>query len=235
MRDKFTSKKRTSVKKNVNGNNIKEIKKDDFDKYEILAQKIDEGKYNIEYEEIIEKSEEVGGLFTELSHKTSQITDSVNFLGTKMNEKTKQIDRIINIKDERLRLNKGKKISNDLALDMDKYSDDLESLVPEFTNVLNRSIDSYTSIILKTIDSTALDENIKNDIHSNLPIFVESLDNAIDGTASFLESFTKLHTHLTSKFSTSKRRAELETNNFFKALINARKILKKLIDDNNIK
>ncbi|QBA22652.1 hypothetical protein EU348_16270 [Chryseobacterium indologenes] len=231
VRDKFSKKKR-SIRKSPQQNKNSVPKKLDTDKYELLAMKIDKGDYNIEIENFLEDVEKTNGFLSDLASSTNKLTLVMNFFSTKTSERTKQLNRINNIKDERLRLTKAKKVSNDYADDLDKYSEDFETLLPEFKDSISNSIQSYSEIIYKTINSNSFDENNKNQLLENLPNFISSVETAIEGTADFLETFTKTNTHLTSKYSTAKRRAELATNNVFKELIRTKKLLQQLLDDN---
>lgn len=230
VRDKFSKKKRNTKKSQQQNPTSSEI--ENIDKYELLAMKIDKGDYNIEFENFLEDIEKTNSFLSDLASSTNKLTLVMNFLSTKTNERTKQLNRINNIKDERLRLTKAKKVSNDYADDLDKYSDDFESLLPEFRESISNSIQSYSEIIFKTINSNSFDENRKNELLENLPNFISSVETAIEGTADFLETFTEINTHLTAKYSTAKRRAELATNNVFKELIRTRKLLNQLLDDN---
>lgn len=230
VRDKFSKKKRNTKKSQQQNPTSPEI--ENIDKYELLAMKIDKGDYNIEFENFLEDIEKTNSFLSDLASSTNKLTLVMNFLSTKTNERTKQLNRINNIKDERLRLTKAKKVSNDYADDLDKYSDDFESLLPEFRESISNSIQSYSEIIFKTINSNSFDENRKNELLENLPNFISSVETAIEGTADFLETFTEINTHLTAKYSTAKRRAELATNNVFKELIRTRKLLNQLLDDN---
>lgn len=229
VRDKFDRKRKTVSK---NKNEKKSIEKNQFDKYELLAKKIDEGDYNVEIENYLEDIEKTTGFLSDLAASTSKITGVMNFFSIKTDERTSQLTRINNIKDDRLRLTRAKKVSNDYALDLDKYSEDCENLLPEFRQAITNSIQSYSEIIFKTVNSDTFDENTTNELLDNIPGFISSVELAIDGTAGFLETFTKMNTHLTSKFSTAKRRAELATNNIFKELIRARNLFKQLLEDN---
>lgn len=231
VRDKFSKKKR-NIRKSPQQNKNLVPKKLDTDKYELLAMKIDKGDYNIEIENFLEDVEKTNGFLSDLASSTNKLTLVMNFFSTKTSERTKQLNRINNIKDERLRLTKAKKVSNDYADDLDKYSEDFETLLPEFKDSISNSIQSYSEIIYKTINSNSFDENNKNQLLENLPNFISSVETAIEGTADFLETFTKTNTHLTSKYSTAKRRAELATNNVFKELIRTKKLLQQLLDDN---
>lgn len=230
VRDKFSKKKRNTKKSQQQNPTSSEI--ENIDKYELLAMKIDKGNYNIEFENFLEDIEKTNSFLSDLASSTNKLTLVMNFLSTKTNERTKQLNRINNIKDERLRLTKAKKVSNDYADDLDKYSDDFESLLPEFRESISNSIQSYSEIIFKTINSNSFDENRKNELLENLPNFISSVETAIEGTADFLETFTEINTHLTAKYSTAKRRAELATNNVFKELIRTRKLLNQVLDDN---
>lgn len=230
VRDKFSKKKRNTKKSLQQNPTSSEI--ENIDKYELLAMKIDKGDYNIEFENFLEDIEKTNSFLSDLASSTNKLTLVMNFLSTKTNERTKQLNRINNIKDERLRLTKAKKVSNDYADDLDKYSDDFESLLPEFRESISNSIQSYSDIIFKTINSNSFDENRKNELLENLPNFISSVETAIEGTADFLETFTEINTHLTAKYSTAKRRAELATNNVFKELIRTKKLLNQLLDDN---
>ncbi|REC47821.1 hypothetical protein [Chryseobacterium pennipullorum] len=232
VRDKFSKKKRNVRKSPQQKNDSLSTKMTDVDKYELLAMRIDKGDYNIEFESFLEDIEKTNSFLSDLSSSTNKLILVMNFFTTKTSEKTKQLNRVNNIKDERLRLTKAKKVSNDYADDLDKYSEDFETLLPEFKESISNSIQSYSEIIYKTINSNSFDQNNKNELLENLPNFISSVETAIEGTADFLETFTKMNTHLTSKYSTAKRRAELATNNVFKELIRTKKLLKQLLDDN---
>ncbi|MFZ4927577.1 hypothetical protein [Chryseobacterium sp. Mn2064] len=225
------SRKKTVAKKNTLKKNDTSIE-ETTDKYELLAMKIDKGDYNLEFENFIEDVEKTLGFFSDLTTTTNKLTVAMNFFTTKTGERTKQLDRVKTIKDERLKLSKAKQISNEYALDLDKYSEDFETLLPEFKDAISNSIQSYSEIILKAVNSNTFDKDRKDELLANIPIFLESVEGAIDGTASFLETFTQMNTHFTSKFSTAKRRAELATNNMFKELLRTKKLLKQLLDDN---
>jgi len=225
---KFSRKKPNSRKKST-PKKTNESLEETTDKYELLAMKIDKGDYNIEFEHFIEDVEKTVGFFSDLTTTTNKLTVVMNFFSTKTGERTKQLDRVKNIKDERLRLTKTKQISNEYALDLDKYSEDFENLLPEFREAISNSIQSYSEIVLKAVNSNAFDRNAKDELLENIPIFLKSVEGAIEGTASFLETFTQMNTHLTSKFSTAKRRAELATNNMFKELLRTKKLLKELL------
>ncbi|WP_052248564.1 DUF4062 domain-containing protein [Chryseobacterium taiwanense] len=232
VRDKFSKKKRSVRKSAQQKKDINSSEITDVDKYELLAMKIDKGDYNVEIEIFLEDIEKTNSFLSDLASSTNKLTLVMNFFSTKTNERTRQLNRINNIKDERLRLTKAKKVSNDYADDLDKYSNDFEALLAEFRESISNSIQSYSEIIYKTINSNSFDENNKNELLENIPNFISSVETAIEGTADFLETFTKMSTHLTAKYSTSKRRAELATNNVFKELIRTKKLLKQLLDDN---
>lgn len=158
----------------------------------------------------------------------------MNFFNEKTGEKTKQFSGLKNIKDEKFKLNKAKKISNEYSIDLDKFSHDFETILPEFRDAIDNSVKSYTEIILKTLNSSIIELKEKKDLLSHLPPFITSVEGAIEGTASFLETFTNMNSHLTLKLSTAKRRAELASNNIFKELLRTKKLLQQLVDDNPI-
>ncbi|WP_265131389.1 hypothetical protein [Chryseobacterium oranimense] len=222
---KFSRKKPIAKRKNTSKKNDEYVE-ETIDKYELLAMKIDKGDYNIEFENFIEDVEKTVGFFSDLTTTTNKLTVAMNFFTTKTDERTKQLNRVKTIKDERLKLSKAKQISNEYALDLDKYSEDFENLLPEFREAISNSIQSYSEIVLKAVNSNTVDKAGKDELLRNIPIFAESVDSAIEGTASFLETFTQMNTHFTSKFSTAKRRAELATNNMFKELLRTKKLLK---------
>ncbi len=228
--DKF-SKKRSLVNKNKSISKTENENFNQFDKYDLLAKKIDDGDYNIEFENFLEDIEKTTGFLNDLTSSTNKLIFVMDFFNTKTTERTNQLNRVNNIKDERLRLAKAKKISNDYAIDLDKYSEDFENLLPEFRDAISNSVQSYSEIILKAINADEFDENTKNELLNNLPPFISSIETAIEGTANFLETFTKMKVHLTTKFSTAKRRAELATNNIFKELIRTRNLLKGLLEN----
>lgn len=228
IRDKYVKKRKPISRKKIE-NPIKNENTNQLDKYDLLAKKIDDGDYNVEFENFLEDIEKTAGFLNDLTSSTNKLTLVMNFFSTKTTERTNQLNRVNNIKDERLRLTKAKKISNDYAIDLDKYSEDFENLLPEFREAISNSIQSYSEIILKTISSDEFDENTKNELLQNIPQFISSVEIAIEGTASFLETFTKMKVQLTTKFSTSKRRAELATNNIFKELIRTRNLLRGLL------
>lgn len=232
VRDKFSKKKRNITKSSLQKKESLTTDAEEIDKYELLAIKVDKGEYNIEFENFLEDIEKTNSFLSDLASSTNKITLVMSFFSTKTSERTKQLNRINNIKDERLRLTKAKKVSNDYADDLDKYSDDFENLLPEFRESISNSVQSYSEIIFKTVNSNSFDEGSKNELLQNLPSFISSVESAMEGTADFLETFTKVNTHLTAKYSTAKRRAELATNNVFKELIRTRKLLKQLLDDN---
>lgn len=234
IRDKFSKKRKINSSKNLKKQKLSYELPEKLDKYELLAKKIDEGNYNIEYENLLEDIGNTTGFLYDLVSSITKISDIMKFFTLKTTEKTKQFDRVNNIKDEKLKLSRTKKISNDYSLDLDKYSEDFENILPEFKEAINNSIQSYSEIVMKTVNLKGFDDELKNEVLLSLPEFLKSVEGAIDGTASLLESFTKTNIHLTSKLSSAKRRAELATNNIFKELLNLRKLLKQLLDDNNL-
>lgn len=227
IRDKFTKEKYIK-KENHEIKTNHEV--EDYDKYELLAKKIDAGDYNIEYLDLVEDVEKAYGFLQDLTLSTNKITNVMKFFSSKTNEKTNLLKITNQLKDEKLKLIRAKKISNDYAKDLDSFSDNFENLLPEFRNSINNTIESYSEIILKTIKSDH--KEIKNEIIEVIPSLVNGIQSALDGISNFLNSFIENRTHITSKFSTAKRRAELATNNIFKELINARKLLQQLLDDN---
>lgn len=229
--DKFSSKKKTAVTKTA-AESKKQMQK--LDKYELLAKKIEENDTNLEIENLVEDIEMVGGYLADLSNCTNRITMSMNFFSMKTTEKTLQFTRINNIKDERFKVNRAKKISNEYSVDLDKYSQDLEAILPEYRDAINNCVKSYTEIIFKTINSSVIEVKEQRILIDQLPILIASVDKAIEGTAGFLETFTAMNTSLTLKLSTAKRRAELATNNIFKELIRTKKLLQELLDKNEI-
>lgn len=228
--DKFNKKKKASMKELVTSNKLP-VK---LDKYELLAKKIDENDRNLEMENLVEEIEATGSFLADLANCTKRITLSMSFFSEKTKEKTTQFNRLKNIKDEKFKLNKAKKISNEYSLDLDKFSHDFETILPEFREAIDNSVKSYTEIILKTLNSSVIELKEKEDLLSHLPPFITSVEGAIEGTATFLETFTNMNTHLTLKLSTAKRRAELASNNIFKELLRTKKLLQQLVDDNPI-
>lgn len=228
IRDKFTKEKKGLIKENA------EIEKNNttinYDKYDLLAKKIDEGEYNTEDLDLLEDIEKAYGFLQDLTLSTNKITNVMSFFTLKTSEKTNQLEITNQIKDEKFKLVRAKKISNDYAKDLNNFSDDFENLLPEFSSSINNVIESYSELILKTIKSDH--KEIKNEIVEIVPTLISGIEGALDGISNFLNSFISIRTHITSKFTSAKRRAELATNNIFKELINARKLLQQLVDDN---
>ncbi|MCW1963051.1 hypothetical protein [Chryseobacterium viscerum] len=228
IRDKFSKEKKSS--NNENSEFEKNTISQNYDKYDLLAQKIDDGEYSTENIDLLEDMEKAYSSLQDLTLSTNKITNVIGFFTSKTTEKTNQLEIINQIKDEKFRLIRAKKITNNYAKDLDNYSVDFENLLPEFKTSISNVIESYSELILKTIKSDH--KEIKNEIIEIVPSLIIGIEGALDGVSSFLNSLIAIRTHLTSKFSTAKRRAELATNNVFKELINARKLLQQLLNDN---
>ncbi|WP_185286316.1 hypothetical protein [Chryseobacterium indologenes] len=227
IRDKFTQEKKILQAESFD--NKKNIIQN-YDKYDLLAKKIDDGDYNNLDIDLLENIEEAHGFLQDLTLSTYKITNVMEFFTLKTSEKASQLEIVNQIKDEKFKLIRARKVTNDYAKDLDNFSDDFENLLPEFRDSISNVVESYSEIILKTIKSDH--EEIKNEITDIVPPLINSIGGALEGISNFLNSFISIRTHLTSKFSTAKRRAELATNNIFKELINARKLLQQLLDDN---
>lgn len=234
VRDKFVSKKRTQKKI------IKKEKKienhinsfDEFEKFEILAKKVDEGKYEKIYDEINDIANEANSFMNSLSPVISEITSTTTRMGDKMALRTEEINKIIHIKDKRLQSKSLKNIFNKSADDFDEYSDKLEPLVVNFSEIMNNCIQSYSSLVIKSIDSDVSREEIDSIMKNEIPEFYKSISSALDSIAEFIQTFIKINSsEATSKFKTSKRRAELCSNEMMKSMIQTKRLWKELIDN----
>ena len=197
-------------------------------KYELLANKIQEEKSLLATEGIIELVEQTSDGMSQLPQITANISNAVEFIGGKFTEKTNQINAVSKIRDEKIRLRKITVIVNGLAIDLAKYSSDLNELLPEFKETLNNALESYTKLVLMASASSVFLGEVEGQIKTLVPELYRSVDTALDGLAKFLQSLTSLPV-LTSKFGTSKRKAELATNEVFKEFISAKKVLNQVM------
>jgi len=225
IREKFIKKEILQEQDKVD--DLKLIDKgEQFDKYELLAKKIDKGDYNIHHLNLEEDVEKINNHLYDLASTSSSITTIMTFLTSKTRERVKQFKTNNNIKDEKFRMIRAKKISNDYATDLDRYSEDIENIMPEFKTSINNVINTYSEVILKTIN----EEEIQKDITKNIPDLINSIEGTLESIADLLKAFMDSKIYLTSKFSSAKRRSELATNNIFKEFINTRNLLKQLLN-----
>lgn len=209
----------------------KKEKVEELDKYELLAQEVDEGGQLISVEGILELVEQTTDSMNRLPYISENIVTIIEFIGSKFTDKTKQINAVNNIKDDRLRLKKSTQIVNSLSVDLDKFSDDLNELLPDFRNNLNTAIESYTKLLLSASESSFFVEEVENQMKTVVPELYNSIDEALVGIAGFLQVFRDLPS-MTSKFGNSKRRSEISTNELFKEFISAKKVMRQLMDEN---
>lgn len=225
VRDKYSS--------NVGATDLVPIENHpvELDKYELLAQEIDEGGQILRVEGIIELVEQTTDSMVRLPIVCSNIEGVIKFIGAKFNDKTKQLNAISHIKDNRLRLRKATKIANSLSIDLNSYSNDLNEMLPDFEKYLNIAIESYTKLILTASESSHFVQEVEKQMKTVVPELYNAIDDALVGIAGFLNAMGDLPT-ITSKFGKSKRKAELSTNELFKEFISAKKIMKQLMDGN---
>jgi len=235
VKDKFASKKRTRRKKTITIEKKIEVPKnnfDEFEKFEILAKKIEEGEYEKFYEEINVIANEANSFMNSLTPVISEIALTTTRMADKMTLRTEEINKIIHIKDKRLQSKSMKNIFNKSADDFDEYSDKLEPLVVNFSEIMNNCIQSYSSLVIKSIDSDVSREEIDSIMKNEIPEFYKSISLALDSSAEFIQSFIKINSsEATSKFKTSKRRAELCSNEMMKSMIQTKRLWKELIDN----
>lgn len=224
VRDKFTI---STTNKNLPLKKEEEI---GLDKYELLAQEVDERGQLISIEGILELVEQTSDSMNRLPYISENITGIIEFIGSKFTEKTKQINAVKNIKDDRLRLKKTTQIINSLSIDLDKFSDDLNELLPDFKENLNTAIESYTKLLLSASESSLFVEEAEKQMKTVVPELYNSIDEALVGIADFLQVLRDLPS-MTSKFGNSKRRSEISTNELFKEFISAKKVMKQLIEN----
>ncbi|WP_284463468.1 hypothetical protein [Chryseobacterium sp.] len=240
VKDKFSKKEEKSEDKKTNSiinqdatEKAVKIFNDEIERFEKLAKNIDDGEYMIEQQEIVKLAENTTNFLQNVTKIIIQINTLINEVSDKMNLRTEEISKINLIKDERIKQKKIKASMNLMAIDFDNYSDGLDSLAPQFSDTFNLSIESYTNLVLKSISSQNINEEAKTEFNDVLPGFYNSLSTAIEGIASFIESFMKLSVDENTKFGKSKRSAELSTNKIFKTLIQGKKALKEILDTNN--
>lgn len=225
VRDKFTI---ATTNTNLPS---KKVEEEGLDKYELLAQEVDEGEKSISIEGIFELVEQTSDSMNRLPYISENIVGIIEFIGSKFTDKTKQINAMNNIKDDRLRLKKATQIVNSLSVDLDKFSDDLSELLPEFRENLNTAIESYTKLLLSASESSLFVGEVEEQMKTVVPELYNSIDEALVGIAEFLQVLRGLPS-MTSKFGNSKRRSELSTNELFKEFISAKKIMRQLMDEN---
>lgn len=235
VKDKFAPKKITRKKSSITpGKKIEKSKKDfdEFERFEILAKKVEEGEYEKKYTEINEIVSEASSFMNSLTPIISEIALTNTTIGKKMSLRTEEINKIIHIKDKRLQSKTLKNIFNKSANDFDEYSDKLEPLVINFSKTMNNCIQSYSNLIVKSIDSDILREEIDVVMKNEIPEFYKSISSALDSIAEFIETFIKINSsESTSKFKISKRRAELCSNEMMKSMIQTKRLWKDLIDN----
>lgn len=199
------------------------------DKYELLAQEVDQGGQLAGVEGIFDLMEQTTDSMNRLPIISENITGVIEFIGAKFTDKTKQINVVSGIKDDRLRLKKATQIINALSIDLNKYSDDLNDLLPDFKSNLNTAIESYTKLLLTASESSMFLGEVQEQMKTTVPDLYNSMDDALVGIAEFLQVISDLPS-MTSKFGNSKRRAELSTNELFKEFISAKKVMKQLMN-----
>lgn len=223
VKDKFIN---SSSNSNVTSS-IAGSKEQEKDKYELLAEEVDNTDGTSDYEGMLDLLENTIDSMNALPLISEKIVLIINSISTKFNERTKQVNVIKNIKDERLKIKKLNETSNKLANDLDIYADDIYEVLPEFSESLNRAIESYSKLLLTASATSIFQDEAKMQMEEVYPSLKTNIDAVIEQVANFIGEFTNLPV-LTSKFGTAKRKAELATNSIFKEFISARNILKQL-------
>ena len=205
----------------------KESEPDELDKYELLASEIESNQQS-DIEGILELNETATDSMNILPNISENIINAIKFIGHKFNDKTKEINAVNHIKDDRLRIKKATGIINKLAIDLDNYSIQINDLLPDFSETLNSAIESYTKLLLLASESSLFVNEVEKQLSTVFPELYDAMDDALIGIGDFLRILADLPS-MTSKFGTSKRKAELATNDLMKEFIKSKKIMKQLI------
>lgn len=200
---------------------------DKLDKYDLIAKQIDEGQIDPNFEEMLDLLNQSTDSMAALPQIMEKITQSANKIASNFNDKTKQLKLLNNVKDERYKIKKVAEISNKIAIDLDTFSDEIDYIVPTFSDMMGTAVESYTKLIMTASNDNTLEDYAKENIENVYPEIMTSIEGVLDQVAGFMQELSKIKS-VTTKFSESKRRAELSTNNLFKEFIKARKILKQL-------
>ncbi|WP_273276941.1 hypothetical protein [Maribacter polysiphoniae] len=226
IKEKFDFRENTSH--DVESKSISIVEnKDHLNKYELLSQNLEEiSEERIGVFELLELTIDTMGRLPVISQKMTRV---IQYVTEKFEEKTKQINAVNNIKDQRLKLKKSTEIINRMAGDLEYYSNEINENLPEFSDTLNTAIDSYTRLLLLASKFEPLARESQNQIGQEFLYLYNTIGEALEKIAGFLTILNDLPV-MTSKFGTSKRKAVLATNGIFKEFINARKIMKQIID-----
>lgn len=175
--------------------------------------------------DVFELSESMLSALNIVTSCLESMTETVNYLTDKLNERTAEINKYLGIKDERLRLAKGKIVVDLLAGELDEFNSRINSQLETFSNNLHLIGPSYTKIMQFASVYNINDTSVLN---NSITQFRNSIELAITNTAKVLRVFLQWPV-LTARFNKSKRETELTLKNITKEMLEGLKLLDEAI------
>jgi len=153
------------------------------------------------------------------------MTNTTNHLTAKLDERTDEINKYLAIKDDRLRMAKGKIVVNLLADELDEYNNRTNNELKTFSENFQSIGPTYSKIMqfatTHDLPNTAI-------LRTSVVEFRDSIERLTENTANVLRHVLKWPV-LTPKFGKSKRETELALKNITKELLEGLKLLDEAI------
>jgi hypothetical protein len=200
--DKLSNK---DISKNIESRNLLDIVKDKYSHITSLIAEVE----NVD-EKIIEpdifNSVEVAELHLNLvTSSLNSMSESMNDWTVKMESRTKEMNKVNNIKDQRLKLSKQKTIVNLLAAELLDFNNRIKNELPIFSDNFRKVGSSYSNVLLiaksyNTDEVEGIQESAKG--------LLKSSENSLESLATLLRTIMDLPP-LNFKFNQAKRETEI--------------------------
>ena len=210
IQEKFLTKKE---------NGLESVQKLGTEKYDDIKSLINEVEIQSERQldfDVFDIAEKTSGYFDEMSSSLSSMTTNLQSLTLKLNSSTSELNKITHIKDNRLRLEKGKIITTKLAGELDEFNFKLSADIPIFSNNLLLGIDSYSKALLAA--KYYAPETLET-LQNGFLEFKISMEPAVENCANLLRIIITWPP-INSRFNQAKRNTELVLKDLTREMLN---------------
>lgn len=175
--------------------------------------------------DIFETSEKLLSSLEILASSLSSMTSTTNHLTEKLEERTIELNRYLGIKDDRLRMTKGKIVVNFFADELDEFNSRTNNELQTFSENFLPIGATYSKIMQFATNYDIPDiDNLKTNVNQ----FRDAIESLTHNTAEVLRMILKWPA-LTSRFNKSKRETEIVLKNLTKELLEGLKLLDEAI------
>ena len=155
------------------------------------------------------------------------MTGYITKLSDNLSKGTDEINKINNIKDNRLKLSKAKKVVNRISQELIEFNNEINDELPAFSENLKETGKIISETLLTYQSFSEKDEH---GIKSSVIYFRDSMEGAMHSTAGMLKEILKWPS-INTNFNTSKRQTEIVLKDLTKEIMFGLTLIDEAIDN----